>query len=308
MNVLLTGATGYIGSAVAEALQASGHSVLGLARSDEAARRLESLGIGVVRGDLRMPETLAAAMGRVDGVIHTAATKDGEMPQLDREAVAAMLAALAGTGKPFVYTSGTWILGNTDDSVADNPPPNPIPLMAWRVEIEQQVVAAAERQVRGIVIRPGMVYGRGGGLVAKLVAGGRQEGVVRLVGTGENRWALVHVEDLARCYVSAVERSPGGMIFNVADDRSLSLGEIALAASRAAGIPGRLESQSLASARQEMGLLADGWVLHQPISSTPARQLLDWKPIAPSLLEELERGSYTTGLMLPKVEGVDFSG
>ena len=309
MNILLTGATGYIGSAIAEALQIAGHQVTGLARSDRAAHQLDMRGIEVVRGDLQMPETLVAAVAQVDGVIHTAATKDENMPQIDRLAVMTMLSALTGTEKPFIYTSGTWILGNTDNSIANEQLPiNPIPLMAWRVEIEMQVLAAAAQQVRSIVLRPAIVYGRGGGLVAKFVASGRQDRVVRFVGTGDNHWALIHVEDLARCYVSAIERSPSGMVFNVADDRSISVGTIAQAASQAAGIPGQIRAQSLADARIEIGLLADGLVLDQQIVNTLAKQVLNWQPIAPSLLIELAEGSYNYGLTLPQTEGVGFSG
>lgn len=292
MKVFLTGATGYIGSAVAQSLQIAGHQVTGLVRSEQAAQRLQAVGIEVVRGDLYQPLKWIGVLCQVDGVIHTAATKDEKMPHSDRVAVEEMLSALTGTGKAFIYTSGTWILGNIDSGVNEQPPLNPIPLMAWRSDIERQVLAAKEHQVRSVVLRPGMIYGRGGGLVAQLVAGGRLNGVVQFVGTGNNHWALVHVEDLARCYVKAIELSPAGMVFNVVDECSLTLREIAQAASQAAGVPDRIQEQSLEAARQQIGSLADGLVLNQQISNTHVRQLLDWKPMAPSLLEELELGSY----------------
>ncbi|CAD5983503.1 putative protein YLL056C (plasmid) [Planktothrix agardhii] len=292
MKVFLTGATGYIGSAVAEALQIAGHQVTGLARSEQATQRLQALGFKVVRGDIHQPLKWVEVLSQVDGVIHLAATKDEKMPHSDRRAVEEMLSALTGTGKPFIYTSGTWILGNINSSVNEQSPLNPIPLMAWRLDIERQVLATKERQVRSVVLRPGMVYGRGGGLVAQLVAGGRHNGVVQFVGTGDNHWALIHVEDLARCYVKAIEQSPAGMVFNVVDECSLALREIAQAASQPAGVPGQIQSQSLEVARQQIGLLADGLVLDQQISNLHVRQLLDWEPIAPSLLEELKLGSY----------------
>lgn len=292
MKVFLTGATGYIGAAVAEALQRGGHRVKGLARSQQAAQRLQALGIEAVPGDVRRSIDWAEALREADGAIHAAATKDEKMPQSDRAAVEGMLSALAGTGKPFIYTSGTWILGHLDQGGDEDSPLNPIPLMAWRSEIEAQVLAAKNRQVRSVVLRPGIVYGRGGGLVAQLVAGGRERGRVQFVGTGENRWALIHVEDLARCYVRAMERSPGGMVFNVVDESHLTLAEIARSASHAAGVPGRMRGQSLQAARQEIGQLADGLALDQVISNARARQLLDWEPVAPSLLAALESGSY----------------
>jgi|694.fasta_scaffold07323_17 nucleoside-diphosphate-sugar epimerase len=292
MKVFLTGATGYIGSTVAEALQTAGHQVIGLARSEQAAQSLQAVGIEVVRGDLHHPLKWIGALDQVDGVIHTAATKDEKMPNCDRVVVEEMLSALSGTKKAFIYTSGTWILGHIDSDVNEQTPLNPIPLMAWRSDIERQVLAAKEHQIRSIVLRPGMVYGRGGGLVAQLVVGGRTNGVVQFVGTGDNHWALVHVEDLARCYVKAMEISPAGMVFNVVDECSLSLREIAQLASQAAGVSGRIQGQSLTASRQQIGLLADGLILNQQLSNTHVRQVLDWQPTAPSLLEEIALGSY----------------
>lgn len=325
MRVLLTGATGYIGSAIAEALQVAGHHVVGLARTDSAAQQLHSKGIDVLRGDVRSPEGWTAAIAGtrsglendrtgnlIEGVIHTAATKDVAMPQTDHLVVESILSAMSGTHKPFLYTSGTWILGNVPSLAPNSPttediyPPNPIPLMAWRVGIEAQVLAAQD-QVRSVIIRPGMVYGRGGGMVAQLVASGQQTGTVPLVGTGDNHWALVHVEDLARCYVLALEQSPAGKIFNAASDSTLTLRDIAHLASKAAGVPGRVQAQSVEAARQEQGLLVDGLILDQQLSGFSARQLLSWCPSAPTLSEELARGSYTRMVRVPKVEDYNFS-
>ncbi|HEX8494307.1 MAG TPA: SDR family oxidoreductase [Pyrinomonadaceae bacterium] len=295
MKVLLTGATGYIGSVVAERLLAAGHEVIGLARSDEAARKLEASGVRPLRGDLQDSEVLTRAARVADGVIHTASTGDANAPQADAQAVAVILDALEGTSKPFIYTSGVWVMGNTNDRVADEETPlDPTPLVAWRPAIEQRVLAASERGVRSIVLRPAMVYGRGGGSVGEMIQSGRQKGVVRFVGTGENRWSLIHVEDLADLYVKALEKAPPATLLMVAAGPSMTVLEIAEAAARAADVDGHIESWPIEQARERLGPYADALVLDQQVSAEKAMRLLDWTPRAPSLLEELSQGSATS--------------
>ena len=166
MKVFLTGATGYIGSAVAEALLAGGHTVAALARSLEAEQAIRDRGMTPVPGDLKHPVSLTSPMQSVDGVIHTGTTNEG---QADGEAIVAMLNALKGTGKPFVYTSGVWVIGKTGDQPADESVPlNPLPMVAWRPAVEKIVLNAAPG-VRSIVIRPAIVYGRAAGLPGMFV-------------------------------------------------------------------------------------------------------------------------------------------
>ena len=141
MVIFLTGATGYIGGVVAQGLQQAGHHVTGLARTPEKAKHLESRGIRAHLGDLLQPDTLASAARIADGVIHTANTNDANSAQADLAVVRAMVDALAGTGKPFVYTSGVWVLGSTGETVAtEDTPVNPTPLVAHRPAIEQEVL------------------------------------------------------------------------------------------------------------------------------------------------------------------------
>lgn len=289
MEVLLTGATGYIGGVVAEGLMAAGHEVVGLARSDEAARKLETSGVRPLRGDLQDSEVLTRASREADGVIHTASTGDANAPQADAQAVTAILDALAETSKPFIYTSGTWVMGNTNNQVADeNTPLDPTPLVAWRPAIEQRVLESVARGVRAIVLRPAMVYGRGGGSVGEMIQSGQRKGVVRFVGTGENRWSLIHVEDLADLYVKALEKAPPATLLMVAAGPSMTVREIAEGAARAAGVPGRVESWPIEQARERLGPYADALVLDQQVSGAKATQLLGWTPKASSLPEELE--------------------
>lgn len=157
MKVFVTGATGYVGSAVAQALLAVGNRVSGLARSAEAARKLDEAGIDPVRGSLTDAAVISEAARSAGAVIHTATTNDASAPAADGLALDAILAGLNGTNKPFLYTSGIWVIGDTHGAFADETTPlNPTPLVAWRPAHERRVLAEAGH---GIVIRPGVVYG-----------------------------------------------------------------------------------------------------------------------------------------------------
>ncbi len=281
LEIFLTGATGYIGSAVADALLAAGHSVVGLARSDEAARRLtskrpSSKGITPFQGDLNSPANLREAAVKSDGVIHAGTTNEGP---IDQEAVRVMLDALRDSGKPLLYTSGIWVLGDTGGKIADETwPTNPAALVAWRPGVEQMVLRAARTGVRSVVFRPGVVYGRGGGILADFARSARETGAARYVGSGENHWPLVHVEDLADLYVRAFQQAGSGTLFHATDGSACRVREIAEAASSGAGAGGRTESWPLEEARKTLGVFADALVLDQLVSSEKARTKLGWQP------------------------------
>ena len=286
MRVLVTGATGYIGSAVAAKLKAAGHMVVGLARNERNVQAFESLGYEAMPGDLSQPGTMGRAVNDVDAVISTGTTNDG---QQDISAIEVMLEELRGTNKPFIYTSGCWILGDTGGNEADDDTPvNPIPLTGWRPGVEQRVIEGDG--VRGIVIRPGIVYGYGGGIPAMLTGGAQGTGVVRYIGDGSTYWPLVHVDDLVDLYVLALEKAPAGTIMNGVSE-SVQVREIAAAGARGQGLEGKIEATPLEQAQQQMGPFADALVTSQRISSPKALQL-GWQPHAPGIIEELEGGSY----------------
>src|ERR1700722_2300842 len=293
MEVFLTGATGYIGSAVAEALQKAGHKVIGLARTPEKAKQLESRGVRACMGDLLKPETVAAAARAAEGVIHTANTNDANSAKADAVVAGAILKALEGSGKPFVYTSGVWVLGSTGNKVADEQTPlNPTPLVAQRPAVEQEVLDYKTRDVRTVVIRPALVYGRGGSIPRMLVQSARETGAARYVGDGQNRWPFVDVEDLAQLYVLALEKAAPGSLYNAAHGPSYRVREVAEAASIGGGANGKTQALPLEEARKTMGAFADALVLDQQISSEKATKELGWSPRAKSVLEDLKTGSY----------------
>ncbi|HEX6912034.1 MAG TPA: NAD-dependent epimerase/dehydratase family protein [Longimicrobium sp.] len=289
MRVFVTGATGYVGTAVARALRAAGHAVVGLARSEDAAAKLEAGGCAVLRGSLGDGDVLARGAGEADAVIHTAATGGADQAEVDAAAVHALLDALAGSGKPFLYTSGIWVLGPTGGGVADeDAPANAAVIVAWRPSVERAVVDAAARGIRSVVVRPGVVYGRGGGTPGGFVASGRRKGVVRYVGDGSQRWPFVHVDDLAELYVLALD-APAGTVLNAAGP-SLPVRDVAEAAARATGA--RAVAWPLEDARARLGVYADALALDQQVSAERAR-VLGWRPSRPSVLEEMRAAAST---------------
>jgi nucleoside-diphosphate-sugar epimerase len=293
MQVFLTGASGYIGRAVAERLLAAGHQLTGLARSEASAARLTAGGVRPVPGDFSEPAGLALAARAADGVISLATTYD---PAVDGPAVDAMLDALAGSGKPLIYTSGIWSHGDTGDTVVDETSPvHPAALVAWRQAVENRVREAAGRNIRTVVIRPAMVYGRAGGIPAGFVESARKEGAARYVGTGGNRWPFVHVDDLADLYLLAFEHAPPGSLLLGVAGPAHPVRQVAAAASRGAGAGGRTLATPLEVARKTMGAYADALVLDQQASGRRAQELLGWRPHRPDVLADLERGSYADG-------------
>jgi nucleoside-diphosphate-sugar epimerase len=292
MTVFVTGATGYIGSAVVQVLQAEGHDVNGLARSPEAATKLEAAGVEVVWGSLTELSVLSRGARAADAVIHLGATGNEDQGEVDTAAVGAMLNAVEGTGKPFVYTSGVWVLGNTGDRVADEDAPlNPAEIVAWRAEVEGTMRDAAAWGIRSVVVRPAVVYGRGGGTPGMFVSAARRKGVVRYVGDGTQRWPFVHVDDLAALYVLALD-APTATLLTAAAGPSIPVIDVAQAAAQANGA--ETEPWPLEEAREKLGPYADALALDQQVSAERALGL-GWRPNRPSVLDDLRSGSYVEG-------------
>jgi nucleoside-diphosphate-sugar epimerase len=167
-----------------------------------------------------------------------------------------------------------------------------VALVQWRQAVEDRVREAAKRGIRTVVIRPAIVYGRGGGIPAGFVKSALEEGAARYVGTGENRWPTVHIDDLADLYLLALERAPAATLLLGVNGPSRPVREIAAAASRGAGAGGRTVGWPLEEARQQLGPYADALGLDQQASGRRAQELLGWRPHRPDVLEDIERGSY----------------
>jgi nucleoside-diphosphate-sugar epimerase len=288
MKVFVTGGTGFIGSVVVEKLLAAGHQVSGLARSDEAAAKLEARGAEVVRGDLYSREVITQAAKQADAVMHIGASRGEDNAEADKSAAHIILDALEGSGKPFIYTSGTLVYGNTGEQIVDeNTPLSPGVLMNARAQTEQEVIKAAERNIRTVVLRLPIVFGRGGGMVGFLMQSAKQQGAAAYIGQGDNAWAFVHVDDAAESYLLALEKAPAGTLLNIASGESVPYKVVAEAASKAGGAEGRTVSLTLEQAVEAMGWFAEAMTFTQHFSNSKAKEVLGWEPKAPLLLEEL---------------------
>jgi len=289
MQVFVTGATGYIGFAVAAALRRAGHRVRGLARSEAKARRLVQHEIEPVIGDLADPKTYLDVASDCALLVNTAFDYSADGVAKDKTAIDTLLEAGRRGAKPktLVFTSGAWVYGDTGDRMVDETtPPNPTKLVAWRPAHEQLVLQAAG--VRGLVIRPGDVYGGAGGLTDQWFAGPSTGKPPFVVGDGRNRVPMVHIDDLADAYVRIAESGLAGEIFNVNDQSRFTVLEMAAAAARAAGYKGEVRPTPLSEARKTLGDFADALALSQHIDARKVVRLLGWHPSHEGFLDEAD--------------------
>jgi nucleoside-diphosphate-sugar epimerase len=290
VRILIVGATGYIGSALVRALKGD-HDLLGVARTEAAASKLREAGVEPVPGDITQPETLNAAARGPDAVVYAVQYHGSDGAQVEGAALRALADALRGTNKLFVFTSGAWIYGNTGERAAsEDSPLDPTPLVAHRPQLEQ--IVREGRGVRAVVIRAADVYGDGGGLPAMWVHSAKETGAARYVGDGRNHWPMVHIDDLAQLYVSSLSTAPAGAIYNAADETSLTVAQMAEAASEGAGRNGATVSWPLDEARRKLGAFAYALALDQRIDSKRAREELGWRTRSTTALDDLRNGSY----------------
>ncbi|HEY5023781.1 MAG TPA: SDR family oxidoreductase [Acidimicrobiales bacterium] len=303
MRIFVTGASGWIGSAVVPELLGAGHEVVGLARSEASAQRLEAAGAIVQRGDVDDPDGLAKAAADSDGVIHLAFQHEvafggnfAAAAAADRRAVEAMGMALADSDRPFVLASG--LLGLTAGRVSTEDD-GLVPGAEVRVNPagRRSATALLTLSLRGMDVRssvlrfPPTVHGAGDhGFVATLVGIARERGVAGYVGDGTNRWPAVHRSDAARLARLAVEAAPAGSVLHAVADEGVPFREIAQAMGRHLGLPA--VSVPPADAVEHFAHLGHFVALDSPATAAVTRELLAWEPTGPGLLEDLEQDHY----------------
>lgn len=266
MKVFVTGGTGYVGSALVQALVRAGHEVTATSRSEASDRALAALGAKPVRGVLGRLAGLSREIAEHDAAVHTAIDY-GLGPPGDAEAIGALLDGARQAGRPFsvVYTSGVWVLGETKAPASEAEPiVRPAPAVAWRPPHERRVLEAATERIATAVVRPGIVFGEKRGLLVPWFESAVKDGRAAFVGSGDQRWAFVHRTDLAELYRLVVEKRARG-IFHGVDGASPTVAEAAAAASRAAGKGGAVRAIPVEQARERMGPVADAFAMDQVV-------------------------------------------
>lgn len=292
MRLFLTGATGYIGSAILEAGLRAGHNVTALVRDPEKAQRVSSRAATPVIGELSRPATYAAAAEKCDVLIHAAA--DPKRRQLvDRQAIDTLMAVAdrrVDQGLPacLIYTSGVWVLGHTQGAAKEDAPLDPPAHVSWRPEHETLVLEGGRtRQVRTAVIRPGIVYGGARGIIADLLKDARN-GLLRVVGDGRNHWPCIYDRDLADVYVRVAATPDASGIFHVNDEADERVDDIVESISRHVRTRIDIRHVPIEEARTKMGTYADALALDQIVRSPRARAL-GWSPTLHSVAGNVAR-------------------
>jgi nucleoside-diphosphate-sugar epimerase len=293
MQIFLTGATGYIGSAVLEAGLRAGHAVTALVRDPEKAEQVSRRGASAVIGELSKPGSYAPAAEQCDATIHTAFEHSKRGQKVDRQAIEVLMAAAgrradAGRRACVIYTSVVWVLGDTQGQAVEEALLNPTPFVAWRPEHEALVLEGGRGgQIRTAVVRPGIVYGGARGIIADLLKDARN-GLLRVVGTGRNHWPCVYDRDLADLYVRVAASPDASGVFHANDEADERVDDIVDAIARHVRSRPDVRHVPLDEARAKMGPYADALALDQIVRSRRARAL-GWSPTLHSVSGNVAR-------------------
>jgi nucleoside-diphosphate-sugar epimerase len=292
MRVFVTGATGFVGSAVVQDLLDAGHQVSGLVRSDAGAKSLAATGASVHRGDVQDLDSLESGAAQADAVIHTAFIHDfskfKESCEIDRRAITALGEALAGSSRPLIVTSGTGLLPSgrrtTEDDAAAGASP--------RIASEEAAAAMQARGVNVSVMRlPPSVHGDGDhGFVPMLIGMAREKGASAYIAEGSNRWGGVHRSDAARLYRLAIEKNAGPARYHATAEEGVPFKEIATVIGKRLGVP--VVSKSPEEAAQHFTWFAHFATMDNLASSAKTRAMTGWQPTGPGLIADIDRDAY----------------
>jgi nucleoside-diphosphate-sugar epimerase len=305
LRIFVTGASGWIGSAVIPELLAAGHSVLGLARSDVSAASVAALGAEVHRGGLDDPDSLRAGAAASDGVVHLAYVHDftrmADAAQTDRRAIEAIGTTLEGTDRPFLIASGT--LGLAPPGRVGTEKDTPDPDVHPRVGNAQLALSFATRGVRSMAVRfAPTVHGAGDhGFVATLVSIARDRGVSGYIDGGANRWPAVHRSDAGSLVRLAVDEAPAGAVLHAIAEEGVPTRVIAEAIGRQLDLP--VVSIPAEQATDHFGWLGGFFAVDSPAANQLTRELLGWQPTGPGLIEDLDQGHYFRTADIKSAEG-----
>jgi nucleoside-diphosphate-sugar epimerase len=296
MRVFVTGATGFIGSAVVRELIEAGHLVLGLTRSDAGAEKLRAAGAEVLHGNIEELDSLRKGAADSDGVIHLAFNHDFSQFEKnaadERKAIGTLGDVLLGSDRPFIVTSATAIAANVDGK----PSTEDGPAASWnpRAGLETVVKEFTERGLKTSIVRLAQIHDtHRQGLVPYITAVAREKRVSAYIGDGTNRWPAAHVSDVARLYRLAFEKAEAGAIYHAVDEEGVSMKAIAEALGRGLKVP-------VISIKPEETEAHFGWLARfaghdMPASSALTQQKLNWKPTGPGLIADLDNMDYTQG-------------
>jgi nucleoside-diphosphate-sugar epimerase len=291
MRIFLTGATGYIGSAVLDALLRAGHKVTAIARDPEKAERLAAKSVTPIIGELGTPDSYLPAVESAEAVVSTAFEYSSRGVALDRQVLDTVLPLLARSAaaepRTFVYTSGIWVLGRTATPADEAAPLHPAELVAWRPEHEQLVLGWGGNGLRTLVVRPGIVYGGGRGIVSDLIKDALN-GLVRVIGPGRNHWPCIYDRDLADLYARLIGDADARGLYHANDEADERVNDIVEAIAGQVPQTPDIRHMPMAEARKKLGPYADALALDQRVRSPRARAL-GWSPALRSVAGNVAR-------------------
>jgi len=287
MRIFLTGATGYVGSSILEASLRAGHHLTALVRDPEKAEHVTLRGGRAIVGELGKPAAYVAAAEESDVIVHAASDRSKQSVDVDRRAIETLLGAAgkridAGRAATFIYTSGVWVLGDTNGPATEEAPIKPTPLVAWRPAHEALVQSLSRSgQIRTAIVRPGIVYGGARGIISDLLKNAKN-GLLRVVGDGRNHWPCVYDRDLADLYVRIAAHPEASGIFHANDEADERVSDIVEAIARHFMVQPDIRHVPIEEARNKMGQYADALALDQVVRSPRARAL-GWHPALSSV-------------------------